>query len=81
MPACPAALAARSEEKDYAAVVDLLAEFVEPVDRFFESVLVLDPDNLESTHFRRQQLAGLREVLTRYFDIRELAGQADRRQP
>jgi glycyl-tRNA synthetase beta chain len=72
-------LTSRAEARDYGAVVDLLAAFVEPVEAFFDQVLVLDPENLPATLHRRELLSRLRGVLTRYFDLRELAGQADRR--
>jgi glycyl-tRNA synthetase beta chain len=65
---------------DYAAVIDILAEFVAPVEQFFVDVLVLDPNNPEATLHRKELLAQLSGVLTRCFDIRELAGQAERRQ-
>jgi len=75
--------AGRIEEKsglgDYGTVIDILAEFVEPVEQFFVDVLVLDPKNPEATLRRRELLAQLSSVLTRCFDIRELAGQAERR--
>ena len=51
----------------------------EPVATFFDEVLVLDPGNPPATRYRRELLSRLRAVLTRYFDLRELAGQADRR--
>jgi glycyl-tRNA synthetase beta subunit len=63
----------------YAEVVQVLAGFVEPVERFFADVLVLDPDNPRATLHRREWLTQLKSVLTRCFDIRELAGQAERR--
>jgi glycyl-tRNA synthetase beta chain len=65
--------------KDYPGVIDLLADFVEPVAGFFDDVLVIDPDHPSETHHRGEMLGRLGSVLTRYFDIRELAGQADRR--
>jgi len=69
-----------AEGKEYGRIVSLLAELVEPVERFFTEVLVLDPDQPKATRYRLELLSGLREVLTRIFDIRELAGQADRRE-
>ncbi len=63
----------------YGETLDVLAEFVEPVERFFEEVLVLDPSQPRATRHRRELLDGLRGLLTRCYDIRELAGQADRR--
>ena len=69
-----------AEKKEYEQIVSLLADLVEPVERFFTEVLVLDSDEPKATRYRLELLAGLREVLTRIFDIRELAGQADRRE-
>ena len=66
-------------ERRYTEAVDLLATFVQPVERFFDEVLVLDPDQPEATLHRRELLGRLRVVLTRCFDVRELAGQAERR--
>jgi len=66
-------------EHRYGEAVDLLAQFVDPVERFFEEVLVLDPSQPQAMLHRRELLVRLRGVLTRCFDIRELAGQADRR--
>lgn len=63
----------------YGEVVDLLARFVQPVDRFFGEVLVIDAAQPEATRFRWAILTKLRSVLTRCFDLRQLAGQADRR--
>jgi glycyl-tRNA synthetase beta chain len=63
----------------YVDAVGILARFVDPVERFFDDVLVLDPDDPAATLHRRELLSNLRGVLTRCFDIRELAGQADRR--
>jgi glycyl-tRNA synthetase beta chain len=64
----------------YREVVEILAGFVDPVERFFTDVLVLDPDQPEATLHRKELLMKLSGVLTRCFDIRELAGQADRRE-
>lgn len=69
--------AGRSSARDYAGVLALLAEFIDPVDRFFNDVLLIDPADPAATLWRRDLLARLREQLTRYFDIRELAGQAE----
>ena len=63
----------------YAEIVDILSEFIDPVESFFDQVLVLDPSDPKGTHDRWELLAGLKGLLTRYFDIRELAGQAERR--
>jgi glycyl-tRNA synthetase beta subunit len=66
-------------ERRYGAVVDLLAEFVGPVEQFFADVLVIDPGAPQAMVARQTLLDELRGVLTRCFDIRELAGQAERR--
>jgi glycyl-tRNA synthetase beta chain len=73
-------MAAKSEEKSYDGVVELLSEFIDPVETFFDEVLVVDKKDPTATIHRRELLAKLRDVLTRYFDIRELAGQAERRE-
>jgi hypothetical protein len=39
--------------------------------------LVLDPKNPGATRWRCELLAAIRATVTRDFDIRELAGQAD----
>ena len=59
-------------------MIDSLAEFVAPVGRFFDDVLVNDSDRPDETHHRGEMLRRLGAMLTRYFDLRELAGQADR---
>jgi glycyl-tRNA synthetase beta chain len=69
-----------AEQNSYLEIVEILAGFVAPVDRFFEEVLVMDPSKPEATAYRWSLIARLRTVLTQHFDIRELAGQADRRQ-
>jgi glycyl-tRNA synthetase beta chain len=69
----------QAQAKQYGGVIDSLADFVEPVARFFDQVLVNDPERLDETHHRGEMLRRLGAMLTRYFDIRELAGQADRR--
>jgi glycyl-tRNA synthetase beta subunit len=68
---------AASERSDFGAVVDLLAQLIPPVAKFFDDVLVLDPNNPGATYARCTLLANLRSTVTRDFDIRELAGQAD----
>jgi glycyl-tRNA synthetase beta chain len=68
-----------SERKRYAAIVDHISRFIRPVERFFDEVLVIDPQHPEATHHRCALVARLRALLVSYFDIRELAGQADRR--
>ena len=52
---------------------------MEPVERFFENVLVIDPKNAAATRARCELLRDVRDTLTSHFDIRELSGQADRR--
>jgi glycyl-tRNA synthetase beta chain len=74
------AIGTHADRKEYEQIVSLLAELVEPVERFFTEVLVLDPDQPKATRYRLELLSRLREVLTRIFDIRELAGQADGRE-
>ena len=63
-------------EHRYDTVVEQLAECVEPVARFFEDVLVIDPEHLDWTFHRHEMLIRLKRILTRYFDLRELPGQA-----
>lgn len=72
-------IAEHEDRMRYAEIVQVLAGFVEPVERFFADVLVLDPKNPRATLHRREWLTKLKSVLTRCFDIRELAGQAERR--
>ena len=57
-------------------VVESIAAFVEPVESFFNEVLVIDPDNPGRTRARATLLANVRDSLTRCFDIRELSGEA-----
>lgn len=71
-------LAELEERLQYPQVIDRMAEFVEPVEAFFADVLVLDPARPSATVSRWELLTRLRSVLTQCFDIRELAGQADR---
>ena len=70
-------VAAASESSDYRTVIDLLAELAPTVATFFDDVLVLDPANPGATRARCDLLARVRATVTRDFDIRELAGQAD----
>ena len=72
----PGILAA-SEASDFLAVIDRIAGLVAPVETFFDDVLVLDPGNPGATQSRCELLARVRSTVTRDFDIRELAGQAD----
>jgi glycyl-tRNA synthetase beta subunit len=66
-------------EQSYAAVVDLLAGYVEPVEQFFVDVLVVDKENPAATLARRDLIQSLHDLLTGCFDLRELAGQATKR--
>ena len=70
-------IVAASERSDFQEVVDLLSRLVPPVSKFFDDVLVLDPNDAAATRSRCRLLANLRSTVTRDFDIRELAGQAD----
>jgi glycyl-tRNA synthetase beta subunit len=72
----PKVLAA-SSTNDFARVIDHLSGLVGPVAKFFDDVLVLDPANPVATRWRCELLAKVRTTVTRDFDIRELAGQAD----
>jgi glycyl-tRNA synthetase beta chain len=62
---------------DFPAVLTQLSRLVAPVATFFDDVLVLDPKNPDATRSRCALLASVRDTVTRDFDIRELAGQAD----
>jgi glycyl-tRNA synthetase beta chain len=62
---------------DYQAAIDELAALAAPVSKFFDEVLVIDEKQRDHTHHRKELVARLAGLLTRYFDIRELAGQAD----
>jgi glycyl-tRNA synthetase beta chain len=68
-----------AEARSYPEIVESFAALVAPVERFFQEVLVIDPANRAATLCRYDLLSDLRDLLTRYFDIRELAGQAERR--
>jgi glycyl-tRNA synthetase beta chain len=68
-----------AQARAYGAIVDELATFIDPVERFFIDCLVLDPQNPEASAHRLGLLARLRELLTQDFDIRELAGEAGRK--
>ncbi|MDH3784955.1 MAG: glycine--tRNA ligase subunit beta [Acidobacteriota bacterium] len=63
---------------NYDGVVDTLAMFVEPVDRFFADVLVIDEKDPGGSVARADLLARLRTILIRCFDLRELAGKAEK---
>ena len=64
--------------QSYDEIVDRLAGYVEPVEQFFVEVLVIDKENPAATLARRDLLRSLHDLLTRCFDLRELAGQAER---
>jgi glycyl-tRNA synthetase beta chain len=66
-----------AEAGDYATAVVELAALAAPVSKFFDDVLVIDEKSRDDTHHRKELVARLAGLLTRYFDIRELAGQAD----
>jgi glycyl-tRNA synthetase beta chain len=68
---------AASTANDFPAVIDHLSGLVAPVAKFFDDVLVLDTANPDATLSRCALLAQVRSTVTRDFDIRELAGQAD----
>jgi len=70
-----------SESSDYSTVIELLGRFVDPVAKFFDDVLVLDPNDPGTTYRRCDLLEKVRGTITQDFDIRELAGQAERRAP
>ena len=70
-------IVAASEKSEFNRVVDLLAGLIPAVSKFFDDVLVLDPKNPGATYARCDLLARVRTTVTRDFDIRELAGQAD----
>jgi glycyl-tRNA synthetase beta chain len=61
---------------DYHAVVQLLSSLAKPVARFFEDVLVLDPEDRNATYHRAALLDRLRSLLTSYFDLTQLGGEA-----
>ena len=55
---------------------------IAPVERFFDDVLVLDPARPDATAGRARLLSEkLKPLLVSYFDLRELAGQADAKEP
>jgi glycyl-tRNA synthetase beta chain len=72
----PRVLAA-SKAHDFPQVIEQIAGLVAPVAKFFDDVLVLDPAHPQATRARCELLAKVRATVTRDFDIRELAGQAD----
>jgi len=68
---------AASAANDFQTLIEHLRGLVDPVAKFFDDVLVLDPKNPGATWWRCELLAAIRATVTRDFDIRELAGQAD----
>jgi len=70
-------IVAASEAHDFPTVIEHVSTLIEPVSRFFDDVLVLDPNDSAATRSRCELLARVRGTVTRDFDIRELAGQAD----
>ena len=70
-----------AEQKCYDETVQILAEFIDPVERFFTDCLVVDPSQPETTRRRYELLLDLNQLFTKYFDIRELAGEAEGRVP
>lgn len=76
--AAEAEIAAEARARNYAGVVDVLARFLAPVERFFEEALVIDPASPRNTRSRLRLLRRLESTLTGHFDLRELPGAADR---
>ena len=68
---------AASTANDFPVVIEEIAGLVTPVAKFFDDVLVLDPHNPGATRARCELLQSVRTAVTRDFDIRELAGQAE----
>ena len=62
---------------DYQSTIAELSALAEPASKFFDDVLVIDERQRNHTYYRVELVSGLETLLTRYFDIRELAGQAD----
>ncbi|HEX5044292.1 MAG TPA: glycine--tRNA ligase subunit beta [Candidatus Polarisedimenticolaceae bacterium] len=61
---------------EYRALVARLSSLAAPVARFFEDVLVLDPEDRDATHHRAALLEELRALLTSSFDLTQLGGEA-----
>lgn len=76
--AAGAEIAAEARARNYGGVVDVLARFVGPVDRFFDEALVIDPASPRNTRSRLRLLQRLESTLTGHYDLRELPGAADR---
>jgi glycyl-tRNA synthetase beta chain len=70
-----------AEQKCYDEIVQILAEFIDPVEQFFTDCLVIDESHPETTRRRHELLLELNQLFTKYFDIRELAGEAEGRVP
>lgn len=70
-----------AEQKCYDEIVQILAEFIDPVEQFFTDCLVIDEAHPETTRRRYELLLELNQLFTKYFDIRELAGEAEGRVP
>ena len=70
-----------AEQKCYDEIVHMLSEFIDPVEQFFTDCLVIDPSQPETTRRRYELLLELNQLFTKYFDIRELAGEAEGRVP
>lgn len=76
--AAEAEIAGEARAGNAAGVVDVLARFVGPVERFFDEALVIDPASPRNTRSRLRLLQRLESTLTGHFDLRELPGAADR---
>jgi glycyl-tRNA synthetase beta chain len=76
--AAEAEIAEEVRSGNAAGVVDVLSRFVEPVERFFDEALVIDPASPQNTRSRLRLLQRLESTLTGHFDLRELPGAADR---
>jgi glycyl-tRNA synthetase beta chain len=70
-------IVAASDADDFPSVIEHVSTLIDPVSRFFDDVLVLDPSDPAATRSRCDLLARVRGTVTRDFDIRELSGQAD----
>ena len=62
---------------DYQSTIRELSALAGPVSEFFDDVLVIDEAKRTDTIYRGELVKRLGSLLTRYFDIRELAGQAE----
>jgi len=70
-------LASAARSRNYSEAVELISGLINPVERFFADVLVIDAARPAVTVTRTEFLAReVRPVLTEHFDLRELAGQA-----